>query len=153
MAFLCSYEKAYMESEEVTEWSCYSSRSESDSDLCRARARLHDHRAGADCLVARVYGVRGKCDRRIPVCGLEQLYHADQRSDVLAGRGLHVEVFGRRDHWPGSGGLLLALLYVFYLRNASPLVRTLVFFPLIMPTVAVAELYSKLFAIYPSMGW
>ena len=31
-------------------------------------------------------------------------------------------------------GLLLALLYVFYLRNASALVRTLIFFPVILPT-------------------
>ncbi len=49
-------------------------------------------------------------------------------------------------------GLLLALLYVFYLRNASGLVRTLVFFPVILPTVAVAQLYSKLFEIAPQLG-
>lgn len=49
-------------------------------------------------------------------------------------------------------GLLLALLYVFYLRNASALVRTLIFFPVILPTVAVAELYSKLFEISPQLG-
>ena len=49
-------------------------------------------------------------------------------------------------------GLLLALLYLFYLRKSSPLIRTLVFFPLIMPTVAVAELYSKMFAIVPQYG-
>src|SRR6266480_6631985 len=49
-------------------------------------------------------------------------------------------------------GLLLALLYVFYLRNASALVRTLIFFPVILPTVAVAQLYSKLFEIAPQLG-
>src|SRR3989442_10943531 len=49
-------------------------------------------------------------------------------------------------------GLLLALLYVFYLRNASGLVRTLIFFPVILPTVAVAQMYSKLFAIVPQLG-
>ena len=49
-------------------------------------------------------------------------------------------------------GLLLALLYVFYLRNAAGLVRTLIFFPVILPTVAVAQMYSKLFAIVPQLG-
>jgi len=49
-------------------------------------------------------------------------------------------------------GLMLALLYVFYLRNASALVRTLIFFPVILPTVAVAQLYSKLFEITPQPG-
>ncbi len=49
-------------------------------------------------------------------------------------------------------GLLLALLYVFYLRRSSNLIRTLVFFPLILPTVAVAELFSKIFAIVPQFG-
>lgn len=49
-------------------------------------------------------------------------------------------------------GLLLALLYVFYLRNASALVRTLIFFPVILPTVAVAQMYSKLFEITPQLG-
>jgi ABC-type sugar transport system permease subunit len=49
-------------------------------------------------------------------------------------------------------GLMLALLYVFYLRNASALVRTLIFFPVILPTVAVAQMYSKLFEIAPQPG-
>jgi raffinose/stachyose/melibiose transport system permease protein len=49
-------------------------------------------------------------------------------------------------------GLLLALLYVFYLRNASVLIRTLIFFPVILPTVAVAQMYSKLFEITPQLG-
>jgi len=49
-------------------------------------------------------------------------------------------------------GLLLALLYVFYLGKASPLIRTLVFFPVVLPTVAVAELFKKIFEIVPQYG-
>jgi ABC-type sugar transport system permease subunit len=49
-------------------------------------------------------------------------------------------------------GLLLALLYVFYLRRASGLVRTLVFFPIVLPTVAVAQLFVKLYQISPQPG-
>ncbi len=49
-------------------------------------------------------------------------------------------------------GLLLSLMYVFYLRRGSALVRTLVFFPVVLPTVAVAQLFAKLFAIAPQYG-
>src|SRR5579864_1246091 len=49
-------------------------------------------------------------------------------------------------------GLLLSLLYVFYLGRASGLIRTLVFFPVVLPTVAVAQLYSKIFEIAPQYG-
>lgn len=49
-------------------------------------------------------------------------------------------------------GLLLALLYFFALRRASGLVRTLVFFPVVLPTVAVAQLFSKLVEISPQYG-
>src|SRR3954468_19335648 len=49
-------------------------------------------------------------------------------------------------------GLLLALMYVFYLRRGSALVRTLVFFPVVVPTVAVAQLFAKIFAIAPQYG-
>lgn len=49
-------------------------------------------------------------------------------------------------------GYLLALLYVFVLRKSSSLVRTLVFFPVILPTVAVALLFQKLFAVAPQEG-
>lgn len=49
-------------------------------------------------------------------------------------------------------GLLLALLYFFALRRASGLIRTLVFFPVVLPTVAVAQLFSKLVAISPQYG-
>src|SRR5436190_1996894 len=49
-------------------------------------------------------------------------------------------------------GLLLALMYVFYLRRGSALVRTLIFFPVVLPTVAVAQLFAKIFAIAPQYG-
>lgn len=49
-------------------------------------------------------------------------------------------------------GLLLALMYHFYLKRASSVVRTLVFFPVVLPTVAVAAIFAKLFAIAPQYG-
>ncbi|MRG58293.1 ABC transporter permease subunit [Agromyces sp. CFH 90414] len=49
-------------------------------------------------------------------------------------------------------GYLLSLLYVFWLRKASGLIRTLVFFPVVLPTVAVALLFQALFAIAPQIG-
>jgi len=49
-------------------------------------------------------------------------------------------------------GLVLSLLYVFFLGKASGLIRTLVFFPVVLPTVAVAELFKKIFEIVPQYG-
>ncbi|MEU2250929.1 sugar ABC transporter permease [Streptomyces sp. NPDC019224] len=49
-------------------------------------------------------------------------------------------------------GYLLALLYVFFLKKASALVRTLAFFPVVLPTVAVGLLFQKLFQVAPQPG-
>jgi raffinose/stachyose/melibiose transport system permease protein len=49
-------------------------------------------------------------------------------------------------------GYLLALLYVFVLRHASSLIRTLVFFPVVLPTVAVGLMFQRLFQIAPQTG-
>lgn len=49
-------------------------------------------------------------------------------------------------------GLALALLYAFYLKKSSVLVRTLVFLPVVLPTVAVAQMFVKIFAIAPQYG-
>jgi raffinose/stachyose/melibiose transport system permease protein len=49
-------------------------------------------------------------------------------------------------------GYALALLYVFVLRRYSSVVRTLVFFPIVLPTVAVALLFQQMFAIAPQDG-
>ena len=49
-------------------------------------------------------------------------------------------------------GYLLALFYVFVLRRASAVIRTLIFFPVVLPTVAVALMFQKLFAIAPVDG-
>lgn len=49
-------------------------------------------------------------------------------------------------------GYGLALLYQFVLRRSSVMVRTLVFFPVVLPTVAIAILYQKLFQSAPTDG-
>lgn len=49
-------------------------------------------------------------------------------------------------------GYLLALLYVFVLRKGSSLVRTVVFFPTILPTVAVALLVKSFVAVGDNQG-
>lgn len=49
-------------------------------------------------------------------------------------------------------GYLLSLLYVFALRRASGIIRTLVFFPVVLPTVAVALMFQKMFEIAPQNG-
>lgn len=49
-------------------------------------------------------------------------------------------------------GYGLALFYVFVLKRASALIRTLVFFPIVLPTVAVALMFQNLFSIAPTKG-
>ncbi|WP_419992609.1 carbohydrate ABC transporter permease [Streptomyces boninensis] len=49
-------------------------------------------------------------------------------------------------------GYGLALLYTFALKRSSLLVRTVCFFPVILPTVAVALLFKQIFAIHPDPG-
>jgi multiple sugar transport system permease protein/raffinose/stachyose/melibiose transport system permease protein len=49
-------------------------------------------------------------------------------------------------------GYLLALLYVFVLKRASGIIRTLIFFPVVLPTVAVALMFQQLFEIAPTTG-
>ena len=49
-------------------------------------------------------------------------------------------------------GYLLSLLYVFFLRRASTFIRTVVFFPVVLPTVAVALLFQQIFQVAPTTG-
>ncbi|WP_299536911.1 carbohydrate ABC transporter permease [uncultured Streptomyces sp.] len=49
-------------------------------------------------------------------------------------------------------GYLLALLYVFFLKKSSAVVRTLAFFPVVLPTVAVGLLFQKFFQVAPQTG-
>ncbi len=49
-------------------------------------------------------------------------------------------------------GLLLALLFHFWVRKYKSTVRTLVFFPVVLPTVAVGQLFVKIYEIQPHYG-
>ncbi|PPF79300.1 sugar ABC transporter permease [Subtercola sp. Z020] len=49
-------------------------------------------------------------------------------------------------------GYAFALMYHFYLKRASAIIRTLVFFPVVLPTVAVALLFQQFFQSAPTTG-
>ena len=49
-------------------------------------------------------------------------------------------------------GLLLSLLFMFGIRTYKTTVRTLVFFPVVLPVVAVGQLFNKIFEITPTNG-
>ena len=51
-----------------------------------------------------------------------------------------------------SLGLLMALVFRFWVRKFGSLVRTIVFFPVVLPTVAVAQLFAKIYEIQPHYG-
>lgn len=51
-----------------------------------------------------------------------------------------------------SLGLALALMFKFWLRRCKSFVRTLIFFPVVLPTVAVGQLFNKIYEIQPNYG-
>ncbi len=46
----------------------------------------------------------------------------------------------------------MALMFKFWLRKCKTVVRTLVFFPVVLPTVAVGQLFAKIYEIQPNYG-
>lgn len=49
-------------------------------------------------------------------------------------------------------GLLVALLFKYWLKHFAVLVRTIMFFPVVLPTVAVGQLFAKIYEIQPHYG-
>lgn len=49
-------------------------------------------------------------------------------------------------------GLLLSLVFYFWLKRFKNVIRTLVFFPVVLPTVAVGHLFQKIYEIQPNYG-
>lgn len=49
-------------------------------------------------------------------------------------------------------GLGMALVFKFWLKRFKNVIRTLIFFPVVLPTVAVGQLFVKIFEIQPNYG-
>ena len=49
-------------------------------------------------------------------------------------------------------GYLLALFYIFVLRKSSAFIRAIIFFPTVLPTVAIALLFKRFFEVAPQTG-
>lgn len=49
-------------------------------------------------------------------------------------------------------GLLMALIFRFWLKRFKNVIRTLIFFPVVLPTVAVGQLFAKIYEIQPNYG-
>lgn len=49
-------------------------------------------------------------------------------------------------------GLLMALIFRFWLKKFKNVIRTLIFFPVVLPTVAVGQLFAKIYEIQPNYG-
>ena len=49
-------------------------------------------------------------------------------------------------------GLLISLILYLFIHRHVPLIRTIVFLPMIIPTVAAAQLFSKIYEITPQYG-
>lgn len=49
-------------------------------------------------------------------------------------------------------GLCMALIFKFWLKKFKNVIRTLIFFPVVLPTVAVGQLFGKIYEIQPNYG-
>ncbi|HIT89212.1 MAG TPA: sugar ABC transporter permease, partial [Candidatus Merdenecus merdavium] len=49
-------------------------------------------------------------------------------------------------------GLCMALIFKFWLKRFKNVIRTLIFFPVVLPTVAVGQLFVKIYEIQPNYG-
>lgn len=49
-------------------------------------------------------------------------------------------------------GLGMALVFKFWLKKFKNVIRTLIFFPVVLPTVAVGQLFAKIYEIQPNYG-
>ena len=49
-------------------------------------------------------------------------------------------------------GLLLALMFKFWVKKHGSSIRTIVFFPVVLPVVAVGQLFTKIYEIQPYYG-
>lgn len=49
-------------------------------------------------------------------------------------------------------GMLISFLYAFSLTSYTTLIRTIIFFPVVLPTVATSQLFAKIFQVTPHYG-
>lgn len=49
-------------------------------------------------------------------------------------------------------GLCMAMIFKFWLKRFKNVIRTLIFFPVVLPTVAVGQLFAKIYEIQPNYG-
>ncbi|MEG1848782.1 MAG: sugar ABC transporter permease [Lachnospiraceae bacterium] len=49
-------------------------------------------------------------------------------------------------------GLAMSLVFKFWLKRFKNVIRTLIFFPVVLPTVAVGQLFVKIYEIQPNYG-
>ena len=49
-------------------------------------------------------------------------------------------------------GLCMALIFKFWLKRFKNVIRTLIFIPVVLPTVAVGQLFAKIYEIQPNYG-
>lgn len=96
------------------------------------------------------------------------LFSGNLRGFDFVGTGNYERLFNDAEFWSSLGvslryaavvtigqillGHALALFYVFVLRKASATIRAIIFFPTVLPSVAVALLFSRFFEAAPQTG-
>lgn len=85
-------------------------------------------------------------------CGLDNYVRLFQDKSFLNALIVNLKYIGIVTAGQVCMGLLIALMFKYWLRHFSTLVRTIMFFPVVLPTVAVGQLFAKIYEIQPHYG-
>lgn len=85
-------------------------------------------------------------------CGFDNFFRLFADSNFKAALEVNLKYISVVTIGQVGMGLLLALLFYFWLKRFKNVIRTLVFFPVVLPTVAVGQLFQKIYEIQPNYG-
>lgn len=85
-------------------------------------------------------------------CGLDNFFRLFNDKNFIASLVVNLKYISVVMLGQVGMGLLLALLFCFWLKRFKNIIRTLVFFPVVLPTVAVGQLFQKIYEIQPNYG-
>ena len=85
-------------------------------------------------------------------CGFDNFLRLFKDSNFIASLKVNLKYISIVMLGQVGCGLLLSLMFYFWLKRFKNIIRTLVFFPVVLPTVAVGNLFQKIYEIQPNYG-
>lgn len=85
-------------------------------------------------------------------CGLDNYFRMFKDRNFQSALIVNLKYIGIVTLGQVGLGLLIALMFKYWLKHFATLVRTIMFFPVVLPTVAVGQLFVKIYEIQPHYG-